>query len=380
MLRILVFQLSIWLVVIAPVSGQQVTCTIYGRVTDSVSREAVSDVTVFIPFTSIGTTTNGIGEYCLENIPSGEVQLSYRHVAYRPETREFTINAGDSIRLDIQLNAAVVEIDEVVREINKIDRNYGMLLFREMVTGDIWENSCVLKNPADLFFYSDGDVIFGNSRAPLRISNTYLGYDITYYLDFFRFDKNRSPGATGDREEYFTFGGLALYADKEAIFRTKKTKWRKNRKAEFQGSLVQFLQDLYSGAANTGKFYLREVDTGGADSLFYWDREQPEGRYLHYSMASQFPLPDTVLVDGPVTGQKTLYLPGPMLVFFNYLNTPDPSDDRICLLEAPEGILVFDAEGSCMTVNGNLNWTFLGNQRLLRNMLPQDYDPEDNHQ
>ncbi len=358
-----------------PLNGQVGSGSIYGRIKDSASLEPITNVDVFIPFTSIGTLTDSNGEYSLNHIPAGTVRVSFRHISYRPEVQEFTINQYDSARFDVILKEAIIEIEEVTKTVNKVEWIYGLILFKEMVLGDPYESSCVLKNPKDLFFYRDGDIISGHARNPLKISNTYLGYDISYYLDDFRFDKNKNPVATYYNDEYFTFGGLAVYSDKGAERRVKKTKWIRNRQAEFQGSLNQFLRDVYQDSTQSRKFCLREISLDGQDSIFFWDKEQSEGRFIRYSRDEDFVLGDSVLVNGPDPDQKTLILPGPMLVLFNYLNTPVLSDDRVCLLEAEKGIIVFDSDGQCRTINGSLTWIFLDSKKLLRNMLPLDYDP-----
>lgn len=355
--------------------AQNKPCRIYGRVTDSVSLKPIADVSVFVPFTSRGTITNSNGEYSLNLVPEGELILGFRHVSYAPRTFEALIKKQDSIQLDVVMSEVVIEINEVIKEAGKIDRSYGLLLLKELLLGDVYETSCILKNPKDLFFYSDGDIIYGQSRQPMKITNTYLGYDITYYLDYFKFDRNRNPVTGLGGNEFFTFGGLAYYADKGANARVKKTKWIKNRAVEFQGTLRCFLHDLYLDSVKTRKFYLREVLPEGPDSIFHWDTGQLKGRYLRYSREKEFSINDSVLVRGPGPIQRTLILPGPMLVFFDNLNTPDRSDDRACLLEVDRNILVFDNMGNWRTVNGSLNWVFLDNRKRLRNMLPLDYEP-----
>ncbi|MFA6126265.1 MAG: hypothetical protein WC699_03075 [Bacteroidales bacterium] len=250
-----------------------------------------------------------------------------------------------------------------------------MILFREIFLGDSYQTSCIIRNPGDLYFYFDGDVIYGQSRNPLKITNNYLGYDITYYLDYFKFDKNRNQPAALGQNEFFAFGGLAFYTDKNAGDKVKKTKWIRNRVTEFQGSLRDFLQDFFHDAFWDRKYCLRKVDENGPDSIFYWDAGQAKGRYLRYDRMTEFPADKSVLTRGPADNLMTLSLPGPMLVFFDFLDTPDISDDRVSLLELNQGDLVFDRNGNLVANGSGLNWIDLDNQKRLKNTLPLDYEP-----
>ena len=356
-------------------AAQNNLCRVYGRVTDSVSLQPIPDVSVFVPFTSRGTITNAKGEYNLDQLTAGEVQVSFRHIAYTPQSRFFSISPNDSIQCDLQMTEATIEISEVTKQAGSIDWVYGMILFKEMFLGDPYETSCILKNPRDLSFYFDGDVIYGQAKQPLKISNSYLGYDITYYLDYFKFDKNKNPATGLGTHEYFAYGGLALYTGKNAHARVKKTKWKNNREEEFRISLKHFLQDLYQDTTSNKKFCLREVEATGPDSVFYWDMGQSKGSFIRYSSDKEFIAGDNTLVSGPDPGLKTLRLSGPLLVFFREPMAPVDSVQRVCLLEADRGLVVFDGDGNYRLTGGNLNWIYLDNQKRLRNMLPMDYDP-----
>jgi hypothetical protein len=376
MLRIQEFQFILLLFLFPSGIAQINTCRIYGRVTDSVSLKPISDVSVFIPFTSTGTITNANGEYILDQIPPGLIQLVFRHITYAAKTFEFNIGQQDSIRWDVAMPEVTIEIGEVIRQAGQIEWAYGLILFKELFLGDPYETSCILKNPRDLFFYFDGDVIYGQARQPLKISNSYLGYDITYYLDYFKFDKNKNPYAPRGENEYFAYGGLAFYADKGANARVKKTKWKKNRSAEFQGTLRSFLQEIYQDSVNDRNFNLKEVQAAGSDSIFHWEMGQLKGRFIRYNRDKVFPARDSVMGYGPGRNQKSLRLPGPMLVFYKHQNSTKIIKERVCLLDLDQGTLIFDGNGNYHMENGTLNWVYLDNLKRLRNMLPLDYSSQ----
>lgn len=370
------FQLVLLFFLLPPAFSQNRLCRIYGRVTDSVSMKPIEDVSVFIPFTSSGTITNSNGEFSLGQVPPGEVQVGFRHIAYAPATRLVNLRIMDSVRCDVPMAEATIEINEVVKMAGQIEWDYGYLLFKELLLGDLYETSCILKNPRDLSFYSDGNVIYGYARRPLKISNTYLGYDITYYLDYFKFDKNNDPDINPGRNQYFAFGGMGYYTDKDISSRIRRTKWKNNRESEFQGNLKDFLQDLYrQDSFWDKKYYLQKVQDEGTDSIFFWDIGQSKGSYIRYSHDETFPVGDSVLNQGPGPDLKKLSLPGPMLVFYSNPNLNDIPYNRVCLIELNQGTLLFDKQGNYHMEGGELNWIFLDDQKRLRNLLPVDYDP-----
>jgi hypothetical protein len=357
--------------------GQDHDVVIAGRVTDSLSGEPIPNVAVFVPFTSLGTTTDANGDYKLDRIPRGDVLISMRHIAYQAKAKSFFPGVNDTIRFDAELTPAMVQITEVTKEVSQVDRLFGVILFNEMVLGDSYQSSCKLLNAKDLDFYRDGDIITGFSRKPLQIANNYLGYDITYYLDYFSFDRNRNEDGEYTSTEYFTYGGLALFKDKQLNRRVKRTKWEKNRKAQYQGSLQQFLMDLCRVGKPEWNFYFRSIIPDGPDSIFVWDREQLSGHYIRFDRNRIFPAGDSILSDGPVSGSRILKLTEPVLVFFNYLDTPDPIDDRVYYLDLPDGWLIIRKDGDSWSTEGNINWVSLDSRRKLREMLPLDYQPEE---
>lgn len=358
-----------------PAIAQNNLGRIHGKITDSITLKPISDVSVFIPFTSIGTITNSNGEYNLGQIPAGEIQIGFRHISYGPRSFLFNLQPGAEIQFNLALAEVTIEIDPVIKRAGEIEWVFGMILFKELFLGDPDEVSCVLKNPQSLHFYYDGDVIYGLARDPLKISNNYLGYDITYYLDYFKFDKNKTPGTSLGANEYFAYGGLSFYTDKAARLNSKKTKWENNRIAEFQGTFRNFLQDLFQDNFWDKQFYLRKVQSDGPDSIFSWDSGQSKGRFIRYHHNQEFALSDSILIDGPGKDEKNLAFSGSLLVFFRISSSENPKGERVCLLDLDNGSLVFDRNGNYRVISGSLNWIYLGNQKRLRNMLPLDYEP-----
>jgi len=89
---------------------QQRAGSVSGTITNQAG-QPVENLTVFIPSTSIGSTTNSRGEFTLDKLKSGLVELIFRHIAYLPESRNIEIIGGVNLKIDIVVKENTIEID-----------------------------------------------------------------------------------------------------------------------------------------------------------------------------------------------------------------------------------------------------------------------------
>lgn len=94
--------------------------TISGRVTDASNGEDLIGVTVLDKSSFNGTTTNVYGFYSL-TLPAGTYTIKYTYVGFEAQTMEVNFNQDRSI--DIKLNAASTELEEVVITAERKDEN-----------------------------------------------------------------------------------------------------------------------------------------------------------------------------------------------------------------------------------------------------------------
>ena len=92
---------------------QAQSAKIHGIVSDA-EGNPVSDMTVFIPFTSKNTLTDKNGNYSLDKLGPGEVELIFRHLSYQPLSKTFNIQAGQSITHNVTVFESIVELDEII--------------------------------------------------------------------------------------------------------------------------------------------------------------------------------------------------------------------------------------------------------------------------
>lgn len=88
------------------------TPIVEGRITSN--NQAVPYANVGIKGTSIGTASNEYGYYKLQNLPEGELEIVISAIGYEKVRKKIKTEIGQSIRLDINLNPIVQELNPVV--------------------------------------------------------------------------------------------------------------------------------------------------------------------------------------------------------------------------------------------------------------------------
>jgi outer membrane receptor protein involved in Fe transport len=88
----------------------------YGKVAGTVTdaSEPLIGVNVYLVGTTYGAATDMDGTYVLTNVPAGNYTLEASYVGYRSETREITVKAGETARLDFEMQVDVLGLSEVV--------------------------------------------------------------------------------------------------------------------------------------------------------------------------------------------------------------------------------------------------------------------------
>lgn len=87
---------------------------IAGEVVDATSLEPLSGAQVFIPGTNIGALTDAQGQYRLEGINPGQVDVRVRLIGYQSPTQTVQVEAGQTVTADFQLEVSAISMDEVV--------------------------------------------------------------------------------------------------------------------------------------------------------------------------------------------------------------------------------------------------------------------------
>lgn len=99
--------------------------TVKGSVTDT-KGERLPYATIFLQGTTIGTTTNGNGDYEL-TVPSGKHKLMCQYIGFKPESYALTITDGQSVTHNFVLSDEGLEMKEVVVKASNEDPAYKII-------------------------------------------------------------------------------------------------------------------------------------------------------------------------------------------------------------------------------------------------------------
>ncbi len=95
-----------------PLSAQQATGTIRGRVTDSASQVPLVQATVNAG--SHAAITQADGRYEMRGVPAGSYTVRVRLLGYSPVTKPVTVEAGQTVTADLAMTAEAVNLSEIV--------------------------------------------------------------------------------------------------------------------------------------------------------------------------------------------------------------------------------------------------------------------------
>ncbi|MFA6234841.1 MAG: TonB-dependent receptor, partial [Bacteroidota bacterium] len=95
--------------------------TISGYIRDSATRETLVGATVQLKGTRFGAATNKSGFFSLSGLPAGKLVAVFSYLGYGTKQIELKLAEGESRRLDVELTADVLEMEEVTVEGNRME-------------------------------------------------------------------------------------------------------------------------------------------------------------------------------------------------------------------------------------------------------------------
>src|SRR5437764_4279837 len=96
----------------APLGAQQASGTVRGRVSDDATHQPLSGVSVAVG--GGGALTQADRRYVVTGVPAGTDTLRTRMIGYAPAKRAVTVAGGDTVVVDLTLNAQAVSLSEIV--------------------------------------------------------------------------------------------------------------------------------------------------------------------------------------------------------------------------------------------------------------------------
>lgn len=214
---------------------------ISGKVLDSNNHPLIG-AAVYLNNTSIGTTTNDLGEFELF-IKAGVHDLIISYLGY--ETIQYKIDTKKSIRkFTFKTKETGNVLDEIVLNSKKYsdeDRAYFLSRFRKSFIGKtIFADNCKIENPDVIQFdYNPlSNVLEAYVTKPIKIINKSLGYIFYYDLVYYKLSSTK-----------ITYLGYSRYEQIKGG-KSKQRKWKQNRLRAYNGSKMHFIR-----AARNGTLY-----------------------------------------------------------------------------------------------------------------------------
>ncbi|MEX0610076.1 MAG: TonB-dependent receptor [Balneolaceae bacterium] len=111
MTRILVISLSI--VLFASISALAQNSSVSGYIKDAETGETLISANIALQENNKGTASNTLGYYSITNITPGTYTLLCSYIGYELFREEITLEAGENLRLDVELVSKNLQLDEI---------------------------------------------------------------------------------------------------------------------------------------------------------------------------------------------------------------------------------------------------------------------------
>lgn len=85
-----------------------------GYITEAANGEVIWGANVVLKETSYGSATNSSGFYTISRVPAGEYVAQISFIGFKSVERNITLEPGETLRLDVELEEAGLEMEDVV--------------------------------------------------------------------------------------------------------------------------------------------------------------------------------------------------------------------------------------------------------------------------
>ena len=212
-----------------------------GTVVDLSNGDPIPTANVFIPHSTIGTSTDFKGRFVLENIPFGSYDIVVSIIGFESKSGNFTLSPKQAEKKFVfKLKEKTIALDQVT-VIDKENRKWKKQ-FKEFKKHFLGESpnakETEILNPFVLDFSKVGQDLVASAVEPLVIENKSLGYRITYVLDQFRWDPIRKQ---------LRYSGRPLFEELNPVNESEAIRWKEYRRRAYEGSKRHFLRSLQNG-------------------------------------------------------------------------------------------------------------------------------------
>jgi hypothetical protein len=179
-----------------PAKGQD-RASINGYITDAQTGETLLSANIALIEINRGTSSNNSGYFAITNIPPGTYTLMATFIGYQRFERELSLEAGENLRLNIELNPEGLQLEELVVESEterEEQRNIGRAqistqLIKEVpsvLEPDVFRSVQLLPGVKAASDFSSGLYVRGGSpdQTLILLDETTV-YNPTHFFGFF---------------------------------------------------------------------------------------------------------------------------------------------------------------------------------------------------
>ncbi|HVU55609.1 MAG TPA: carboxypeptidase-like regulatory domain-containing protein [Puia sp.] len=363
----------------------QTGISLAGKVVDAVSNKPLSNCSVYLNNTSIGTITSEDGAFLLKNIPHGRADMVISAIGYATYVLHLR---SDSLPKDLRVNLRqnATELSSFVVESYLKDgwKQWGKFFLENFIGTTGNAGSCILVNRKALRFHylKKSRRLTVSATEPLIIHNKALGYDLQYQLEHFSYEE--------DTHIVF-YQGYPLFREMSTSRGELRQRWVEGRKKAWLGSLHHFIQSLYKDQLSPQGFLLEHTvrvcnaekqrvkqvyDPNAAigaysrDSLYYYWKVMKEADTLGLVKRAN----PGELLSTQTGGGKALSFEGPLTVRYYYQREPLPGDyweSHLTLLRA--AAVEIEENGGYFPPEDMLADGYWAQSEKICNLLPLDY-------
>ncbi len=160
-----------------------------GVVQDSVTHEPLAFASVFLANTTLGATTNELGQFEFPRIPKGTYDVVGSYVGYRLGKQTFTASAAAQ-QLTVHLAPTGNQLGEVVVEPAPNKPEEYQRFSELLLGGSTFSAQCRISNPERVRVAYDDSTkeLTARTKGFLQVDNEALGYRLKYYGLYFAYN------------------------------------------------------------------------------------------------------------------------------------------------------------------------------------------------
>ncbi|HKL15511.1 MAG TPA: TonB-dependent receptor, partial [Balneolaceae bacterium] len=150
----------------APSNERLLNATIYGTVVDARDGEPLTGANVLIQGTTTGTSVDVNGEFEITGVDAGTYVLLVRFIGYRDFTQEITVEDGQQLEINVELERQSVGLDDLVVTATGVTRAREVGTSLARISSEDFESAAV-NNVQDILTGSiPGVTVLANSGNP----------------------------------------------------------------------------------------------------------------------------------------------------------------------------------------------------------------------